>query len=109
MTNRRSFRRQLWSRIAIVTAILFVVLVAISLTLVPLVLGLQGSNVVSDGFFSTGIGGVILGLVGLGMTPRRVSSVVLKNAPSITGGTIGLALFFSGVLLMVAAVLYSLL
>ena len=105
-------RRRAWSGIAILTLVFASVLALVSLYLVPVILNLQGTNAASNAFFATGIGSLLLGLVGIGATPRRASTVYLQKTrrfrgPSFAGGVIALSLVFSGIIMIIAAAMTS--
>jgi hypothetical protein len=84
------------------TGVLFVVLALVAIAVIPSLLNISGPTATPDSMVATGIVGVLFGLIGLGLTPRRVSTVALSRAgrykaPSIMGGTIALSLLFAGI------------
>ena len=89
------------------------VLALVGLAVVPLILNFSGPTATSDGLVVTGIAGIVVGLIGLGMTPRRASTVYLDRAglykrPSLSGGVIALSILFASlVVLAIGAILSS--
>ena len=107
-----SRRRQIWTRIGILVVVLVPALILVALTLTPNIMNLSGPTATEDSIFFTGLGGLIVGLVGLGFAPRGASTVYLNRAglykrPSLTGGIIALSILFAGIILLILGAVMS--